>query len=74
MPTLTFNFNFNGIQCKVKDSLSVLLTIAFIVAKLTNLISWSWWFVFAPTLAVIVFAIVATIAMWAWNKIIRRFF
>lgn len=27
-----------------------LLTIVFIVLKLTNVISWSWWWVLAPTL------------------------
>jgi hypothetical protein len=27
-----------------------LLTIAFIVLKLTNVIDWSWWLVFAPVL------------------------
>ena len=40
-----------------------LLTIAFIVLKLTNVISWSWWWVLAPiwipnAIALIIFAIV----------------
>lgn len=29
-------------------SLSTLLTVAFVVLKLCNVINWSWWWVFAP--------------------------
>lgn len=31
-------------------SLEVLLTIIFIILKLTNVIDWSWWWVFSPLL------------------------
>lgn len=40
-----------------------LLTVAFIVLKLTHVIAWSWWWVFAPLWApaVLVLAIIAVI-------------
>jgi hypothetical protein len=36
----------NGISI----SLSSILTIIFVVAKLMGVIDWSWWLVFAPTI------------------------
>ena len=35
-----------------------LLTIVFIVLKLTEVINWSWWLVLAPTIASIIIAII----------------
>ena len=35
-----------------------LLQIAFIVLKLCGVISWSWWWVLAPTLATILIAVI----------------
>lgn len=45
-----------------------LLTVAFIVLKLTGVIAWSWWWVLAPvwiTAAIVVVIIVAVIAVAA---------
>jgi hypothetical protein len=33
------------------------LTLVFVIAKLLKIITWSWWFVFAPTIAQIIFGI-----------------
>lgn len=42
-----------------------LLTIIFVVLKLTNTIDWSWWWVLSPML--IASAIwVVLVAVWAW--------
>lgn len=54
-----------------------LLTIAFIVLKITGLISWSWWWVFSPiwiTLAGVTLAIliIACIAILSGKKKPRR--
>jgi hypothetical protein len=49
-----------------------LLTLTFVIAKLTGLVSWSWWLVFAPVLLglglglavillVLIFALIAAI-------------
>lgn len=45
-----------------------LLTIAFIVLKLTNYIAWSWWWVLSPIwisvlIALVIFAIVFAVLM-----------
>jgi fatty acid desaturase len=34
--------------CDMKTSFATLLTVAFIVLKLTNYITWSWFWVFSP--------------------------
>lgn len=46
-----------------------LLTVAFIVLKLTHVIDWSWWWVLSPAwislaLAVFVLGILALVAAW----------
>jgi hypothetical protein len=51
-------------------SLSSILTIIFVVAKLMGIIDWSWWLVFAPTiiavsLSVLLLMILLTIAVIA---------
>ena len=56
----------NGINI----SLSSILTIIFVVAKLMGIIDWSWWIVFAPTiiavsLSVLLLMILLTIAVIA---------
>lgn len=38
-------------------SIFTILTIIFIVLKMTNNISWSWWWVWSPTIAYTVFLI-----------------
>ena len=49
-----------------------LLTIAFVVLKLTNTITWPWWWVLSPIwitiiLVVLIFGIVVLAAMWIEN-------
>lgn len=39
----------NNIKLSVVGFL-VLLTIIFVIAKITNLITWSWWLIFLPVL------------------------
>ncbi len=39
-------------------SLSSILTIIFVIAKLTGVIDWSWWIVFLPTIITIGLAII----------------
>lgn len=49
-----------------------LLTITFIVLKLTHVINWSWWWVLAPTWItfVVVFALflAAGVVLWINNR------
>jgi hypothetical protein len=37
--------------------------IVFAILKLTNLVSWSWWWVLSPTIACVFFVILATISI-----------
>ena len=41
--------------------LPTVLTVVFVVLKLTELIAWSWWLVFSPLLIVWGFALVVTL-------------
>ncbi len=59
--------NFNGIECTVESGLAVWLTIAMILAKLTDVISWSWWIVFTPILATIAIAIIGVVVITVWE-------
>lgn len=52
-----------------------ILTFIFVVAKILNFITWSWWLVFLPALALpIIIAVVFLIAwlvtavIWLWSK------
>ena len=46
-----------------------LLTIVFVIAKITNYIDWSWWLVFTPSvLAVTLAVILVGLAAWATSK------
>ena len=45
------------------NRLSGTLTLIFIVLKLTNLISWSWWTVFLPLLLLIAIAIIGGVGI-----------
>jgi hypothetical protein len=52
---------------------SELLTIVFIILKLTGYIAWSWWWVLSPlwimaALWLVVFAISGAIILAAWKK------
>jgi hypothetical protein len=45
------------------------LTVIFVIAKITGYIDWSWWLVFAPTLfAVILFLSITALAVYAGVK------
>ncbi|MGM0124873.1 hypothetical protein IGI37_002267 [Enterococcus sp. AZ194] len=41
--------------------LASILTIIFVIAKITGYINWSWWLVFSPTIALFSFAILILI-------------
>lgn len=41
--------------------LLVRLTITFVIAKLLNIITWSWWIVFTPTIILVVMYIILLI-------------
>jgi hypothetical protein len=59
---MTFNFNFFS-----------LLTLIFVVAKLFDIIDWSWWIVFSPILGVAsLFILVITLALVLPIKISRK--
>lgn len=50
-------------------SLGTLLTIIFVVLKLTHVINWSWWWVLAPLwIGVLVAGIIFLILLWIANK------
>ena len=47
-----------------------LLTVAFVVLKLTGVIDWSWWWVLSPVwigaaIAIVILAIIALVFWWA---------
>lgn len=46
-----------------------LLTVAFIVLKLTGIINWSWWWVLSPVwIHIIIALVVIVISVWLYNK------
>jgi MFS superfamily sulfate permease-like transporter len=46
-----------------------LLTVAFIVLKLTGFINWSWWWVLSPVwISAIIALVVIVISVWLYNK------
>ena len=47
-----------------------LLTIAFVVLKLTGVISWSWWWILSPVwiTALVSAAIIGGVSVWALRK------
>lgn len=51
-----------------------LLTIAFIVLKLTHYIDWSWWWVaspiWLPIVAVIAFLLACIVGIFAWHMVL----
>lgn len=45
------------------------LTIIFVVLKLTSVIDWTWWLVFSPMyVAVVFYAVVIIIQVKVWKK------
>lgn len=49
-----------------------LLTIVFIVLKLTKVISWSWWWITAPLWIPIAISVIVVIIVLLLNIIVRR--
>lgn len=49
-----------------------LLTIAFIVLKLCNVINWSWWWVLSPIWISIAFAIVIVVGLVIYELIMEK--
>jgi hypothetical protein len=45
-----------------------LLTVAFIVLKLTKVIDWSWWWVLSPVWISIILVVLLVIALVCFNK------
>ena len=61
------NYSFNS------GGIFTILTIIFVVLKLTNVITWSWWLVFLPLiigtcLGLFVLIIIAIVAVWAISQ------
>lgn len=54
---------------KFEMGLSTLLTIIFIILKLCGVLSWSWWFVFAPLWGSVAIFIVVAILIWLFGCI-----
>lgn len=44
--------------------LAILLTVIFVIAKLLNIVTWSWWLVFTP--AIIYFAVALIVLIVAF--------
>jgi hypothetical protein len=46
-----------------------ILTVIFVIAKITGYINWSWWLVFAPTLiSITLFVVIAALALFVGTK------
>lgn len=41
--------------------LAILLTLIFVIAKLFNIVAWSWWIVFAPVIIWLILYIIALV-------------
>lgn len=55
----------NKVHVNVSGLLSTLLLVAFIVLKLCNVITWSWWWVLAPLwIPIVITLIVLGIMVW----------
>jgi hypothetical protein len=46
-----------GVEVMNGVSISTVVTIVFIVLKMTDYIDWSWWWIFSPTFIGIIFAV-----------------
>lgn len=52
-------------------SFSEVLTIVFIVLKLTGVVEWSWWWVLSPIWIHILIFIAVSLIIFAWYKFIK---
>jgi hypothetical protein len=57
---------------RIKMGFTEILTLIFIVLKLTHQIDWSWWWVLSPELFVIVLYVVFAIVGASVFKLFRR--
>ena len=55
------NKNNNEVNVSIGDGFSGLLFIAFLILKLCNVITWSWWWVTAPLWMPVAFVLVVLI-------------
>ncbi len=53
-------------------SLPVLLTIIFVILKLTGAIAWSWWWVFSPLIIVFALGLLILVVAAIFSKGVRR--
>lgn len=52
--------------------LPTLLTIIFVILKLTGAIAWSWWWVFSPLIIVFVFGLLVVAVAAIFSNGVRR--
>ena len=63
----------NNAELKTNMAWSTILTIVFIVLKVTDVIDWSWWWVVSPTLINVALIIGAVLLlMWFVKKKNKR--
>lgn len=55
------------------NALSVFLTVIFAVLKLTGVITWSWWIVFLPLIAVYSFGAIVLLIAALWFLVYLTF-
>ena len=57
---------------KTGISLPTLLTLVFVVLKLTGNIDWNWWFVFSPSIFIVVWWIFMTLSIALMELILEK--
>lgn len=65
------NNQVNKTSIKVGSPAIVVLTIVFVILKLTGVITWSWWFVLAPlwvTVALFLLVVLGVVIFTILNK------
>jgi len=60
MKKIELNFNF--------DCIAILLTVVFIVLKVNDLVSWSWWWVLSPIWILLIIMLGCWIAICVMRK------
>ena len=65
------NNQVNKTSIKVGSPATVVLTIVFVILKLTGVITWSWWFVLAPLwvpVALFLLVVLGVVIFTIFNK------
>ena len=62
-----------GIKINVGMSFTTLLTLSFIILKLTHVINWAWWIVLAPLWIGLALAIFVSIVLAIIAVVINKF-